>query len=209
MPHGEDVGAAVDEGAADLGDEGVRRWVYVGSTPAGSAGAGRCTFVADAPAETSEYVGEGGGKREGVGRQTLSTGGAVVGRWEGDVLLDSAGLEAAAGGSTSALSGEMTYEGALRLEWHAGGGVRGAIRHGVGVGKTAAGKEYEGQWVDGVRTAQGAASARRAAACGTAIGTEASRTGKVSSGAPMASPPPSGSSAGSCAGGARARHERV
>ena len=134
MPHGEGTSERRwDEGAADLGDEGVRRWVYVGEHVGGQrAGAGRCTFVADAPAETSEYVGEwGGGKREGVGRQTLSTGGAVVGRWEGDVLLDSAGLEAAAGGGTSALSGEMTYEGALRLEWHAGGGVRGAIRHGV------------------------------------------------------------------------------
>ena len=63
----------------------------------------------------------------------------------------------------------MTYEGALRLEWHAGGGVRGAIRHGVGVGKTAAGKEYEGQWVDGVPHGSGRGE-RAGGACGTAIG---------------------------------------
>ena len=58
VPHGEGTSERRwDEGAADLGDEGVRRWVYVGEHVGGQrAGASRCTFVADAPAETSEHV---------------------------------------------------------------------------------------------------------------------------------------------------------
>ena len=179
-------------GAADLGDEGVRRWVYVGEHVGGQrAGAGRCTFVADAPAETSEYVGEwGGGKREGVGRRTLSTGGAVVGRW--GRRRPPRQRRPRGGGRRQHVGPQRGDDVRRRAPSRVARGrrrARGAIRHGVGVGKTAAGKEYEGQWVDGVPHGSGRRARGGRRRVGRRLGSGASRTGKVSSGAPMAGPP--------------------
>jgi MORN repeat. len=114
VPHGEGV-------SERRGLPGGGRWIYEGEHVAGQpAGVGRCTYIAEPAAEaggggareTSEYVGEWGlNQREGVGRQTLSAGGAVVGRWESDVLLDGAGREI--------VCCSTTYEGALSLGGHA------------------------------------------------------------------------------------------